>query len=216
MREKSRIHKQLSGSEKKQEARIGNQSGLACGHEEFRNMHFVNSIQLNVAIALSALAFLGTNVEARDETGPKSPTLRFQMVKPWLRYPMRLEVGEIYSGKRYPKDVALSVAGVMVVVPPDHVVVLEGAGEQPISVAEIEQRERERKGALRDLQVRNPDFHAYSTGKMSEADRGKLEAEASEAMMSVEEYTALSGLERSKAKAAGRAKMKSKAATNPE
>jgi hypothetical protein len=181
-------------------------------------VQLVNSVQLKlkVAIALTALALVSTNLEARDKTGPNSPTLRFQMVKPWLRYPLRLEVGEIYSGQRYPKDIALSVAGVMVVVPPDHVAVLGGAGEQPISVAEIEQQEREKKRALRELQITNPDFHAYSTGAMSEADRRKLEAEATEAMMSVEEYTALSNMGRSKAKALGRAKMRSNAATDSE
>jgi hypothetical protein len=179
-------------------------------------MHFVNSIRLKVGIAVTALALVSMNLEARDETGPKSPTLRFQMVKSWLRYPLRLEVGEIYSGKRYPRDVALSVAGVMVVVPPDYVVVLEGAGDQPTSVEEIEQRQREKKRALRELQATNPDFHSYLTGEMSEADQRKLEAEAREAMMSVEEYTALSNLERSKARAVGRANIKSNAATQAE
>ena len=47
------------------------------------------------------------------------------MVKQWLAKGMRLEVGEVYSGKRYPKDVALSVAGIMIVVPYEYVVQVE-------------------------------------------------------------------------------------------
>ena len=85
----------------------------------------VSSLRLSLILAAVALALVNPTVEARDATGPRSPTLRFEMVKQWLAKGMRLEVGEVYSGKRYPKDVALSVAGIMIVVPYEYVVQIE-------------------------------------------------------------------------------------------
>ncbi len=170
-------------------------------------------------MAVLTIAFLAcakVSSEARDRTGPKSPTLQFQMVKQWLVDGMRLSVGDIYSGKKYPRNVALSVAGRMVVVPFDYVVVIERVGTAPRSIAEIEQEQRELKRSQREAQAKNPEFHAYTTGKMSEADRRKLEQRAKEAMMSVEDYTSLSGLERQKARQAGLEKTRASASAQGE
>jgi hypothetical protein len=155
-----------------------------------------------VALAIAFLSCSCGSSEARDPTGPKSPTLQFQMLKQWLVDGMRLSVGDVYPGKKYPRNVALDVAGRMVVVPFDYVAVIEQAGFAPRSIAELEQEQRELKHSQREAQAKNPEFHAYTTGKMSEADRRKLEQRAREAMMSVEDYTSLSGLERHKARQA--------------
>jgi len=103
-----------------------------------------------VVLTLALFACTKISSEARDPTGPKSPTLQFQMVKQWLVDGMTLSVGDIYPGKKYPRNVALSVAGIMVVVPFDYVVVIEQAGVAPRSFAEIEQEQRESKEAPRD------------------------------------------------------------------
>jgi hypothetical protein len=151
-------------------------------------------------IVLLVLAGGLNDVFAGKDTGPNSPLLRFQVVKKWLTPDgMRLMPGEIYSGKRYPRNVNLSVAGISVVVPSDYVVVVEGGSSAPVTVEEIKAKEQQGKLDARELQRKNPEFHAYLTGKMSEADRKKLEAKAQEAGLSVEDYTSLSPLDRYKA-----------------
>ena len=63
----------------------------------------------------------------------------------------------------------------------------------------IKEKERITQREMRSSQATNPDYHAYITGKMSGADRDKLEKRALGAGMSVKDYTALSPLERYKA-----------------
>jgi len=165
------------------------------------------SMRKRIERGIFAASLLGClwpqDIYARDKTGPDSPILKFMVVKEVLtRHGMILRPGEIYPGQRYPRrQIELNVANIAVLVLDDEVVVYQGPdSSEVVPVAELEENEKQQKQAKRELQSQNPDFYKYSTGKMSEADRRKLEAEASDAGMSVEEYTSLSGLDRYKAR----------------
>jgi hypothetical protein len=150
---------------------------------------------------IAGKAFAGTEAA----TGPNSPVLTFKMATKWLTPAgMILQPGETYRGKRYPRNVALNVAGIQVVVPSDSVVVVVDSSATEsgngISIQELKAKEQIQQRDKQQMQVSNPDFYDYSTGKMSAADRGKLEKEAKEAGMSVEEYTKLNGMNRYKAR----------------